>query len=76
MLWDDISLHHEKCKQVFGQNLNIIGFHMDPHVMSFMMPSESKTDLISAVRAFADSSTTHCHPVVEWHGCLAGSIGV
>src|SRR5882724_2900575 len=70
ILWDDISLPHKKRKQVFGQNLNIIGFHVNLRVMSFMMPSESKKDLISAVRSFADSSTTHRHPLVEWQRML------
>src|SRR5882724_12582110 len=61
MLWDDIGLPHEKQKQVFGCNFDIIGFHVNPLATSFTMPSNLKSELISAVRAFADSSMTHCH---------------
>jgi len=71
MLWDDIGLPHEKQKQVFGHNLDIIGFHVKkPHAMSFTMPSNSKSDLILAIRTFADSSTVCHHPLVEWQHLL------
>ena len=70
MLWDDIGLPHEKQKQVFGCNFDIIGFHVNPLATSFTMPSNLKSELISAVRAFADSSMTHHHPLVEWQRLL------
>ena len=35
MLWDHIGLPDGKWKQVFGHKLNIIGFDINPHAMSF-----------------------------------------
>jgi len=64
-LWDDIGLPHEPHKQVFGQCLNIIGFFMNPIDMSFIMPAESKNDLINAIFEFIDTSSLHQHLLVE-----------
>src|SRR5882724_3552592 len=70
MLWDDIGLPHEKRTQVFGCDLNIISFHVNPSAMSFTMPANSKLDLILAIRTFADSSASRRHPLVEWQRLL------
>ena len=48
-LWDEISLPHEKSKQVFGPSLCIIGFDIDPCSMSISFPSEIKQALITAI---------------------------
>src|SRR5882724_12119837 len=69
-LWDNIGLPHERCKQVFGQAIDIIGFHVDPVKMSFTMLQESKDDLIRAILGFVDT-TSSCHrPLVEWQRLL------
>ena len=57
-LWDEISIPHEKSKQVFGASLRIISFDIDPHSMLISFLSESKQALITAIRDFADTSIT------------------
>ena len=65
-LWDEISLPHEKSKQVFGPSLHIIGFDIDPRSMSISFPSESKQALISAICDFTNTSVTRRHSLVQW----------
>ncbi|KAF8586317.1 hypothetical protein K439DRAFT_1646329 [Ramaria rubella] len=69
-LWDDIGLPHSKNKQEFGPSLMIIGFWVNPRDMSITMPSESKADLIAAVRNFVDTSSVRRRPLVEWQRLL------
>ena len=57
-LWDEISLPHEKSKQVFGPALHIIGFDINPRSMSISFPSESKQALVSAIQDFTDTTIT------------------
>jgi hypothetical protein len=52
-LWDSIGLPHEKEKQVFGETLTIIGLEVDPNAMTITMPAQARSDLITAIRAFA-----------------------
>ncbi|KAF8585148.1 hypothetical protein K439DRAFT_1646686 [Ramaria rubella] len=69
-LWDEIGLPHSKNKQEFRSSLIIIGFHVDPQAMSFTMPTESKTALISAICAFIDTSLGQRKPLIEWQHLL------
>lgn len=55
-LWDDICLPHEESKQLFGSRLTIIGLNVDPNAMTIMMPEQSCSDLVVAIRCFT-------HPV-------------
>ena len=48
-LWDFIGLPHEEKKQVFGDELPIIGFEVNPNLMRVCMSDESKLQLITAV---------------------------
>ena len=48
-LWDFIGLPHEEKKQVFGDELPIIGFEVNPNLMRVCMLDESKLQLITAV---------------------------
>ena len=53
-LLDDLSIPHEQHKQVFGSALDIIGFTVDANAMTITMPSDARSQLIAAVRAFAN----------------------
>ena len=52
-LWDFIGLPHEGRKQVFGGELPIIGFEVDPNLMRVCMSEESKLQLLMAIQDFA-----------------------
>jgi len=69
-LWDDISLPHERHKQVYGQCINIIGFHVNPVEKKFSMPQVSKDELIGVILEFIDTTSSRCHPLVEWQWLL------
>ena len=56
-LWDFIGLPHEERKQVFGPELPIIGFDVDPNLMRVRMSEESKLQLVTALRDFAQHGT-------------------
>ncbi|CAL1702706.1 unnamed protein product [Somion occarium] len=57
-LWDDINLPHECRKQEYGHTLTIIGFQVDPNLMTVTLPSESLTKLIRSVEDFLVTFTT------------------
>jgi hypothetical protein len=52
-LWDELSIPHEAPKQVFGSPLTIIGFNVDPNLMTITMPVQAYSDLLAAIREFA-----------------------
>jgi hypothetical protein len=52
-LWDAIGLPHEERKQVFGMELPIIGFDVDPNLMRACMSSDARTRLIQELMDFA-----------------------
>lgn len=56
-LWDFIGLPHEEKKQIFGPELPIIGFDVEPNLMRVRMPEESKLRLITALQEFAQHGT-------------------
>ncbi|SJL12116.1 uncharacterized protein ARMOST_15537 [Armillaria ostoyae] len=47
-LWDRLGVLHSKPKQLFGLQLVIIGFNVDPNTMTATMPEESKAELVLA----------------------------
>jgi len=53
LLWDELCIPHEESKQVFGSPLMIIGFDVDPNAMTITMTSAARSDLLTALRAFA-----------------------
>jgi hypothetical protein len=53
LLWDDLGIPHEEAKQVFGSPLTVIGFDVDPNLMTVSMPLQARSDLVSTIRAFA-----------------------
>jgi hypothetical protein len=56
-LWDAIGLPHEEKKQVFGLELPIIGFDVDPNLMRARMSDDSRTRLIQELVDFAQRGT-------------------
>ncbi len=57
-LWDHLGVPHSKLKQLYGLQLVIIGFDVDPNAMTATMPKDSKADLVLALRHFASSQST------------------
>lgn len=53
-LWDKLGIPHEHLKQLFGSRLTIVGLDVDTNAMSITMPEQSRTDLVEAVRSFAN----------------------
>jgi len=58
-LWDTIGLPHEERKQVFGLELPIIGFDVDPNLMHTRMSDNSQMQLIQALQNFAQQGSRH-----------------
>jgi hypothetical protein len=52
-LWDSLGIPHEPAKQVFGRQLTIIGFVVDPNKMVISIPEEKKKEIIAYIRTFA-----------------------
>jgi hypothetical protein len=65
-LWDEIGLSYDKQKQVFGEVLEIVGLYVNFCHMSITMPATSKTQLVSAIWCFIDTSSAWCLSLVEW----------
>ncbi len=55
-LWDRLGVSHSKPKQLFGLQLVIIGFDVDPNAMTATMPTDSKAELVLALHHFAASN--------------------
>ncbi len=53
---DRLGVPHSKPKQLFGLQLVIIGFNVDPNAMTATMPTDSKAELVLALRHFAASN--------------------
>ncbi|KAG2738748.1 DNA/RNA polymerase [Suillus brevipes Sb2] len=56
-LWDRLGVPHEERKQIFGEELPIIGFDVDPNLLRVRMSDESRLDLISSIQSFAIHGT-------------------
>ncbi|KIK80854.1 hypothetical protein PAXRUDRAFT_157513 [Paxillus rubicundulus Ve08.2h10] len=61
-LWDFIHLLHEERKQIFGAELPIIGFEVDPNLMWIRMSDDSRLQLISMLREIGQHGTCHTLP--------------
>jgi hypothetical protein len=53
-LFDEIGVPHDERKQVFGSPLQIIGFDVDPNLLTITMPFAARAELVCAVRSFAN----------------------
>jgi hypothetical protein len=54
VLFDDVGIPHEERKQVFGAPLQIIGFDVDPNLLTITMPLAARDELVLAIRSFAN----------------------
>jgi hypothetical protein len=52
LLWDELGIPHEECKQIFGSPLPIIGFEVNPNLMKISLKEESKCTLVQELREF------------------------
>lgn len=52
-LWDELGIPHEEPKQIFGDQLTIIGLDVDPNAMTITMPLQARSDLVDAIQKFA-----------------------
>ncbi|KAG2348112.1 DNA/RNA polymerase [Suillus weaverae] len=68
-LWDAIGLPHEEKKQVFGLELPIIGFNVDPNLMRACMSLDSRNRLIQELIDFAQRGSRRS---LRDFQCLAG----
>ena len=53
-LWDELGIPHKQSKQVFGLRLTIVSLDVDTDAMTVTMLVQSQSDLVEAVRAFAN----------------------
>jgi hypothetical protein len=44
-LWDDLGIPHEERKQIYGPSIPVIGIQVDPNLMCYTLPEESKLQL-------------------------------
>lgn len=51
-LWDELGILHEPHKQLYGQQLTIVGFEFDSVAMTVTMPLEARSDLCAAITEF------------------------
>jgi hypothetical protein len=52
-LWDRLGIPHKERKQLFGNQLTIIGIDVDANNLTLTMPEENKKDLIQHLSEFA-----------------------
>ncbi|PBK81850.1 hypothetical protein ARMGADRAFT_947599, partial [Armillaria gallica] len=75
-LWDRLGVPHSKPKQLFGLQLVIIGFNVDPNAMTVTMPTDSKAELVLALRHFAASNRRNLQEYQQIAGWSNWSLNV
>lgn len=48
-LWDELGIPHEEDKQLFGKQLCIIGFEVDPNHMYIKLPDDRREELLNEI---------------------------
>lgn len=69
LLWDELGIPHSDEKQLFGRQLTIIGFHIDPVRMTISLPHDKRLELVRAIRDFLDAPKRR-RTVREWQRIL------
>ncbi|KZV94633.1 hypothetical protein EXIGLDRAFT_766918 [Exidia glandulosa HHB12029] len=72
-LWDWVGIPHSDDKQVSGAPLVIIGFEVDPNLMTITMSDESRSDLLAKIEDFVSDRGSHDdgkRKLVEWQRLL------
>jgi hypothetical protein len=76
-LWDELGIPHKPEKQLSGSKLTIIGFEVDPNAMTVTIPAKSRSELVEAIRAFANvGNRPTLHVVQNFHGWLHWAVNV
>ena len=52
-LWDELGIPHDEEKQLSGSPLTIIGFEVDPNLVSVGLPASRRSELFAAIDDFA-----------------------
>ena len=55
LLWDELGIQHEMSKQLFGSSLTIIGFLVNPILMTISLPMDSIHELMAHIYSFCDN---------------------
>ena len=72
-LWNEISLHHKKKKQLFRPILPIIGIKVDPNCLTYTLPLAAQKDLIDELMKFcqrqknkgSQQTRSSCYPLKQ-----------
>jgi len=52
MLWDELSIPHEPCKQLFGERLTITSIEVNANSLTLTLPRHSLDDLLDKLHKF------------------------
>ncbi|KAI0082949.1 hypothetical protein BDY19DRAFT_216431 [Irpex rosettiformis] len=69
-LWDYLNIPHTQSKQLYGDQLTIIGFLVDPVSMIISLPKQSTDLLVSAIRDFVLEASGRRRTLREWQRLL------
>ncbi|KZV98361.1 hypothetical protein EXIGLDRAFT_669524 [Exidia glandulosa HHB12029] len=72
-LWDWVGIPHSDDKQVSGVPLVVIGFEVDPNLMTITMSDDSRSDLVAKLEEFTSQRGPHDdgkRKLVEWQRFL------
>jgi hypothetical protein len=65
MLWDDLGIPHQERKQVHGTSIPVIGIQVDPNKMTYTLPEESQTKLVTELKLWTNRKGSR-HTVRRW----------
>jgi hypothetical protein len=71
-LWDDIGLPYEDRKQEYGLTLHVIGFVVDPNVMTVTIPDDARSKFLSSIADFINITNSDHHHTLHEYQALAG----
>ena len=69
-LWDELGIPHQKEKQVFGSELDIVGLRVNASEMTITMSAERRKELVDGIADFLQAPGRG-RPLIEWQR-LAG----
>lgn len=69
-LWDELRIPHREEKQLFGEQLTIIGFWVNTVDMVISLPTEANSLLVAAIRAFVSGADRRRQKLRDWQRVL------
>lgn len=69
-LWDELGIPHRFEKQLYGEQLTIIGFWVDPVRMIISLPHDTILLLVAAIRDFVHNAPGRKRTLREWQRIL------